>query len=355
MARLYNLARMTTATTGTGTITLGAAKSGFLSFAGAGVQDGETVTYAIKEGTNSEIGRGVYTSSGTTLTRSVIRSTNSNTPISLSGNAEVFITPAAEDIRVAFKNLVRNPDFSINQRVKSGTISLSAAEYGHDGWKGGASGATYTISGGVVTISANSLKQTIEGSFIKKTGTYVLSWTGTAQGKIDSGSYSASGVTATLTAGSNATIEFGTGSVSNVQLELGSYPSEFEVRSPAVELLINQRYFSKSMTQAVAPADGVGYATDCVFGVGGGISTTAAYGPFVVFPAPMRAVPTVTLYRTSLGSSAGMWQYLGGWSDATAMVLPARSETGFLAQLTGTFTTGAAIGVAGAWTASAEL
>jgi len=92
MAKLFNLARMTTATAGTGTITLGAAVSGYLSFAAAGVANGETVTYGIKDGSNSEIGEGVYTASGTTLTRSVIKSTNSDSAISLSGSAEVFIT-----------------------------------------------------------------------------------------------------------------------------------------------------------------------------------------------------------------------------------------------------------------------
>lgn len=99
-ASLYNLARMTTGTTGAGTITLGSAVSGFLSFSAAGVSDGETVTYAIQDGTASEIGRGVYTASGTTLTRSVLKSTNSNAAISLTGNAQVFITAAAEDFNV---------------------------------------------------------------------------------------------------------------------------------------------------------------------------------------------------------------------------------------------------------------
>jgi len=97
MAKLYNLARMTTATTGTGTMTLGAAVSGFLTFAATGVADGDPVSYGIKDGANSEVGVGVYTSSGTTLTRTVTKSTNSNAPISLSGTAEVFITARAED------------------------------------------------------------------------------------------------------------------------------------------------------------------------------------------------------------------------------------------------------------------
>lgn len=95
--KLKNLARMTTATTGTGTITLGSATPGFLSFAGAGVSDGDVVRYAINDGANSEFGYGVYTASGTTLTRNVETSTNSNNPISLSGNAQVVITPSAQD------------------------------------------------------------------------------------------------------------------------------------------------------------------------------------------------------------------------------------------------------------------
>lgn len=97
-ARLYNLARMDTATTGTGTVTLGSAVTGFLSFANAGVADGATVTYAIRDGNNSEIGRGVYTSAGTTLTRAtILNSTNSNNALNLSGSAEVFLTPSAQD------------------------------------------------------------------------------------------------------------------------------------------------------------------------------------------------------------------------------------------------------------------
>lgn len=94
---LYNLARVTTTTTGTGTITLGAAVDGFKDFATAGVTDGQVVTYSVRDGNNSEVGRGTYTASGTTLTRTVLSSTNSNNPIDLSGSAEVIITAAAED------------------------------------------------------------------------------------------------------------------------------------------------------------------------------------------------------------------------------------------------------------------
>jgi hypothetical protein len=98
--KLLDLARVTTATTGTGTITLGPAVSGFLTFAQAGAADGDVVTYGIADGANCEIGYGVYTASGTTLTRNVYRSTGAgNTaPISLSGSAQVFVTLSAEDV-----------------------------------------------------------------------------------------------------------------------------------------------------------------------------------------------------------------------------------------------------------------
>lgn len=90
---------MTTATSGTGTVTLGSAVSSYLTFANAGVQNGDQVTYVIEEGANREIGRGTYTSSGTTLSRdTVLNSTNGGAKINLAGAATVFIDVAAQDI-----------------------------------------------------------------------------------------------------------------------------------------------------------------------------------------------------------------------------------------------------------------
>jgi len=98
MAKLYNLARMTTTTTGSDVITLGTAVAGRLDFETAGVSDGETISYGIVEGNSSEVGRGVYGGSGSTLTRSVLNSTNSGSPIVLAGSGHVFINALAEDI-----------------------------------------------------------------------------------------------------------------------------------------------------------------------------------------------------------------------------------------------------------------
>ena len=98
MAKLFNRAKMTTSTTGTGTITLGSASNGFQSFADAGVTNGDVVQYVIEEGANFEIGTGTYTASSTTLSRTPSESSNSNNAITLAGQATVSITAVAADM-----------------------------------------------------------------------------------------------------------------------------------------------------------------------------------------------------------------------------------------------------------------
>lgn len=98
MTKLVNRAKMTTATTGTGTITLGSAVSGYQSFSDAGVVDADVVRYVIEDGTAWEIGTGTYTASGTTLSRTPSESSNADAAINLSGTAVVYVTASAADI-----------------------------------------------------------------------------------------------------------------------------------------------------------------------------------------------------------------------------------------------------------------
>lgn len=90
---------MTVSSSGTGTFTLAAAVQPFNTFAQAGVIDQEVVPYSAVDGiANSEKGWGVYTASGTTLTRNVFQSTNGNAPINASIITQVFIDPSVADL-----------------------------------------------------------------------------------------------------------------------------------------------------------------------------------------------------------------------------------------------------------------
>lgn len=105
---LANWVQETTATTGTGTITLAGAVSGFTTFTSQ-FSDGETVYYSIEDGTSREIGIGTFTSSGTTLSRDTVLETlvsgtldnTSPAALNLSGSAVVSVTGGANSLQEA--------------------------------------------------------------------------------------------------------------------------------------------------------------------------------------------------------------------------------------------------------------
>lgn len=85
----------TTTTTGTGTITLAGAVSGYQSFAAVG--NANTTYYAVTSGTAWEVGIGTYTASGTTLARTTILSSSAGgAAITLAGTSNVYVTLPSE-------------------------------------------------------------------------------------------------------------------------------------------------------------------------------------------------------------------------------------------------------------------
>lgn len=147
MAVLVNRAKVATSTTGTGTITLGSAEDGYQTFADAGVANSDVVRYIIEDGSNFEIGTGTYTSSGTTLSRTVSESSNSNNAINLSGSATVFIGATAQDLsplgggsnKVFFEN---DTNVTANYTITNGKNAMSAGPITID------NGVTVTVGTG---------------------------------------------------------------------------------------------------------------------------------------------------------------------------------------------------------------
>lgn len=197
----------------------------------------------------------------------------------------------------SFRNRVINGNFAVNQRAVSGTVSLSAGAYGHDRWKAGAGGCSYTFTTSgldtTITITSGTLCQVIEGSFVEG-GVYRASWSGTAQARVYQGSpagaYAASPfTTGSLTAATDTTIEFGTGTVTRVQVEPGSVATAFERRDD--ELHRCWSYYWRWTTPALYTPIGVG----------------VVFSPTIVlavtrFPAPMRAAPA--------GVAVSSWSHL---------------------------------------------
>jgi trimeric autotransporter adhesin len=129
MVTLVNRAKVSTATTGTGTITLGTAESGYQSFADAGVVDTDVVRYVIEDGNNWEIGTGTYTASGTTLSRTVSESSNADAALNLTGSAVVYVSAAAEDIPAAYTNSDVDTHLNTGTAASGEVLSWTGTDY----------------------------------------------------------------------------------------------------------------------------------------------------------------------------------------------------------------------------------
>lgn len=154
-------------------------------------------------------------------------------------------------------NLLLNSNFAINQRGYVSAANLASGAYGFDRWKSNFTNTTLTFTastqGQQLTInSGGGIKQIIEQGLVPS-GTYTLSWTGTAEARVyNTGAtppaYAASPVTFTADGLANVEVEFtasgGTKTVSKVQFNAGS-GTTWSLATPTLqsELAACQRYY----------------------------------------------------------------------------------------------------------------
>jgi hypothetical protein len=198
---------------------------------------------------------------------------------------------------LGFRNLLINGEFRINQRGYTSASNLASGSYGFDRWKSTFTNTTLTFTsapqGQIVTInSGGSVEQVIERENVSA-GTYVLSWTGTATGRVyNTGAtppaYAASPIVVTLDGLANVEVEFtasgGTRTLWKPQLEQNFQPTPFEQRPIGVELELCQRYYIQNNELFVA---------SCT------TTFNNSYSQTITYPTKMRAAPTLTVFPTA--------------------------------------------------------
>lgn len=214
----------------------------------------------------------------------------------------------------AATNWLANAEMLVNQRVFAGG-ALAAGAYGFDRWKAGTGGCTLTrASDGTLTLSGP-LVQVIEAPWLagQSVTVSVESPTGTVNVDVagETGSITAGsgrrGITLTVPSGATGNVAVtlsGTAlSFARPMLVLGTAAGTYQRLPVAAALAWCQRYFCKTYMMATAPGaltvDGALSANPAYIGVGGVLFN-------FVFPARMRATPTVTIRSTGTGAAGFM-------------------------------------------------
>lgn len=158
MAKVADRVQETTTTTGTGTLTLAGAKTGYRAFSAA-FSNGDTVYYCITDGTNWEVGSGVFTTSGTTLTRAnILASSNAGSAVSWgAGSKDVFCTAPAAHVGGALgneaiggiKTATFNSEPALTTTTGAVTVDWSAAQNHKQNEPTGSITYTFTAPPGV--------------------------------------------------------------------------------------------------------------------------------------------------------------------------------------------------------------
>ena len=221
---LKDRVKETSTTTGTGTVTLLGASTGYQSFSAIG--NANTTYYAIAGQTGSEweVGIGTYTSSGTTLARTtVLASSNSGSLVNFSaGTKDVFVTyPATYTVNTQTGTATTATNITGTLLVANGGTGLATLTANNVVLGAGTSAVTFVAPGS-------------NGNLLTSNGT---TWTSAA---------APSGGVTSAVAGNGITVSGATGAVTisqdiytgssatNLSLPVGSYVIYFAPTASSV-------------------------------------------------------------------------------------------------------------------------
>ena len=156
---LADRVKETTTTTGTGTVTLLGAATGYQSFSAIGNGNSTYYTIAGQTGSEWEVGIGTYTSSGTTLSRTtVLSSSNSGSLVSFSaGTKDVFVTQPSS--RTVYVGASDQTIYAANNAQGNGGLVVNATTISNNytvasGFNAMSVGPVTVGSGSAVTVAS---------------------------------------------------------------------------------------------------------------------------------------------------------------------------------------------------------
>lgn len=275
-------------------------------------------------------------------------------------------------------NLLINGDFGINQRAFA-FGALADGAFGVDRWRAsGASNLGWDAATQTLTLNSGAIRQVVEplvwGYSNLASFQITASVEGLTGGNLTVAVGSVSGIITPGSGRRSVTLTLGAGDTGNlnvtltpsryptwwkrVKLELGAAATAWQARPTVEEVALCMRYYQNGFPNGVAPVEGYTF-TQSYYASGISDTGNRLYAVPVTFQVPMRATPTVFVFRSNVAATTnGRWQYFNGsaWVAGSSTFPGTINEKGFRMTVDGAgLTAGSSYLLIGGWAASSEL